>query len=322
MINEIETYSNIESEILVSVFCLAYNHEKYIKTALDGFIKQKTSFKYEVIVHDDASTDNTAEIIREYQKKYPDIIKPIFQSENQYSKHVGIMSTFMLPAARGKYIAFCEGDDYWCDENKLQIQVDCLEKNSSYVASVHNTEFIHMSTGKKEIPYPNKDRIMSVDDCVTRGSRTYQTSSLVVRKDIYANPPKFAISIEGVGDYPRSIYYSLCGPIYYFGRVMSVYRLGTEGSWTNRINSDPTKYINILDSTIKMLKMADDYSENKYHELFSEAIERHEYYISIAKNDFKKVVKSKKFFSEEKITKRIRYYIYSVFPFVRTIVKR
>ena len=109
----------MEDGIVVSVYCLAYNHEQYIRDALEGFVRQKTNFRYEVLVHDDASTDNTPAIIREYAQKYPDIIKPIFQTENQYSKGVKILPEIIHPKSSGRYIAFCEGDDYWCDENKL-----------------------------------------------------------------------------------------------------------------------------------------------------------------------------------------------------------
>ena len=113
--------------IKVSVICLAYNHEKYIRKCLDGFVMQKTNFKFEALVHDDASTDKTAEIIREYEEKYPDIIKPVYQTENQHSKKISIFTTFLAPNARGEYLAWCEGDDCWTDPGKLQKQVDFLD---------------------------------------------------------------------------------------------------------------------------------------------------------------------------------------------------
>ena len=108
---------------LVSVRCITYNHEPYIAQALDGFLMQKTNFPFEVIVHDDAGPDKTADIIREYEAKFPKIIKPIYETENQYSKHDGSLGRIVDAACKGKYIALCEGDDYWIDENKLQVQV-------------------------------------------------------------------------------------------------------------------------------------------------------------------------------------------------------
>jgi glycosyltransferase involved in cell wall biosynthesis len=118
---------------LVSVACITYNHEKYIEDAIKSFLIQETDFPFEILIHDDASTDNTANIVREYVEKYPNIIKPIFQTENQYSKGFKMNLEFNFPRAKGKYIALCEGDDYWTDPNKLQIQVAFLEENPDYV---------------------------------------------------------------------------------------------------------------------------------------------------------------------------------------------
>lgn len=117
---------------LVSICCLSYNHVSYIRQCLDGFIMQKTDFPFEVLLHDDASTDGTVDIIKEYENKYPSIIKPIYQTENQHSKGVKISATFNYPRAQGKYIAMCEGDDYWLDPLKLQKQVDFLEGYPQY----------------------------------------------------------------------------------------------------------------------------------------------------------------------------------------------
>ena len=93
---------------------------------------QKTTFPFEYLIHDDASTDDTADIIREYEIRYPDIIKPIYQTENQYSKKIYIVENIQLPIAQGKYIAICEGDDYWTDPLKLQKQVDFLDTHPDY----------------------------------------------------------------------------------------------------------------------------------------------------------------------------------------------
>ena len=133
---------------LVSITCITFNHAPYIKACLDGFLMQKTNFDYEIIIHDDASTDGTNNIIKEYEKKYPNIIYPIYQKENQYSKGIRPSWEFNLPRLRGKYIAACEGDDYWTDPYKLQKQVDFLERNPDY-GLVH-TELDHhyIKTGR------------------------------------------------------------------------------------------------------------------------------------------------------------------------------
>ena len=126
-------------EILVSISCLTYNHAPYIRECLDGFVLQQCNFGFEVLIHDDASSDGTQEIIKEYQEKYPDIIKPILREENLYSKgERGFNARFNYTRAKGKYIALCEGDDYWINPLKLQKQVDFLEQNKELSFCSHN----------------------------------------------------------------------------------------------------------------------------------------------------------------------------------------
>ena len=132
----------MNSDVLVSICCITYNHAPYIRQCLDGFIMQKTNFKYEILIHDDASTDGTADIIREYEAKYPDIFKPIYQTENQYSKGKNISATYNWPRAIGKYIAQCEGDDYWTNPLKLQKQVDFMEANPEFSMCFHKVKVL------------------------------------------------------------------------------------------------------------------------------------------------------------------------------------
>ncbi|MBF8964220.1 glycosyltransferase [Pontibacter sp. FD36] len=129
-------------EPLISIVSLTYNHEKFIRQTLDGFLMQETDFSFEIVIHDDASTDNTQSIIREYEVRFPHIIKPIFQKENQKSKGNGIVTQIAFGAARGKYIAICEGDDFWTDSFKLQKQVDFLEANPNTSFCFHNVDVV------------------------------------------------------------------------------------------------------------------------------------------------------------------------------------
>src|SRR5690625_5413198 len=117
-------------EPLVSISCITYDHEKFISDAIEGFLMQETTFPVEINIHDDASTDNTAKIVREYEKKYPNVLfNVIYQTENQYSKRDGSIRRIQHGRARGKYYATCEGDDYWIDPLKLQKQFEFLEFN-------------------------------------------------------------------------------------------------------------------------------------------------------------------------------------------------
>lgn len=121
---------------MLNIVCLAYNQKDYIRDCLDGFVMQKTAFRFNAIVHDDASADGTADIIREYAEKYPDIIIPVYEEVNQFQTGGNVFAK-MLPHITGKYIAECEGDDYWIDPLKLQKQVDFLEEHQEFALSCH-----------------------------------------------------------------------------------------------------------------------------------------------------------------------------------------
>lgn len=136
---------NNNQPLMVTIRCCAYNQEPYIRECLEGFVMQQTNFRFEAIVHDDASTDGTAAIIREYAEKYPDIIKPILETENQYSKGDGSLGRIMNEHTHGKYVAYCEGDDYWIDPLKLQKQVDFLEEHPEISFSVCRFNLLNQS---------------------------------------------------------------------------------------------------------------------------------------------------------------------------------
>jgi glycosyltransferase involved in cell wall biosynthesis len=141
---------------LVSICCITYNHANYIRDAIEGFLMQKTTFPVEIIIHDDASTDNTANIVKEYSEKHPKLIKAILQSENQYSQGIKPFYKYIVPEVKGKYIALCEGDDYWTDPLKLQKQVDFLEENPDYGLVFTDSSILNQSSGNLKISYNKK----------------------------------------------------------------------------------------------------------------------------------------------------------------------
>ncbi len=143
-------------EVKVSIICTTYNQANYIRQALDGIVMQKTSFPFEALVYDDASTDGTADIVREYAEKYPNIIKPIFQDENQFSRGVDVAKTFIWPKIQGKYVAICDGDDYWTDERKLQKQADYLDSNPECAICFHRVSMFYQDASRPDIIVPKK----------------------------------------------------------------------------------------------------------------------------------------------------------------------
>lgn len=219
-----------DKDIIVSVDCTAFNHEKFIQQALDGFLSQKTSFPIEILVHDDASTDNTAVIIQEYEKKYPRLIRPIYQTENQYSKGARISFDYQFPRARGKYIAICEGDDYWTDPNKLQMQVDFLEAHPEYSMCFHGAEIkfetnLYTQAECKDV----QDRDYTAGELLDHW--VIPTASIVMRRECAHYPFKNPSAIV-YGDYFIVFACLSIGKIRGFSQKMSVYRVN-QGSVLN-----------------------------------------------------------------------------------------
>lgn len=138
---------NSSEEIKVSIICLSYNHFHYIENALIGFLDQKCNFNFEIVVHDDASSDDSADVIKRYRDKYPDKFKIILQNTNQYSQNVNLPLSHCFSVAVGQYIAFCEGDDYWTDPYKLQKQVDFLDENPDYGLVFTDFDMLYQERG-------------------------------------------------------------------------------------------------------------------------------------------------------------------------------
>jgi len=176
------------AEPLVSIVCHSFNHESFIEDALNGFLMQETKFPFEIIIHDDASTDNTQKIIKEYSSKYPRIVKLILQKENIYMKGLR-PPMFSFPKAKGKYIAFCEGDDYWIDKKKIMVQVEFLENNADY--SVCYTDSIPFKDGiVVDRDYGGARKDLS-DQELQRGPAIYTLTSCF--RNILDNPPELSM---------------------------------------------------------------------------------------------------------------------------------
>lgn len=225
---------------MVSVLCTAFNHSEYIAQALESFVSQQTSFPFEVLVNDDCSSDNTAEIIRQYAEKYPHIIRPFIQEKNLYSQGINIYDHVFYPNARGKYIALCEGDDYWSDPMKLQLQVDFLENNPDYSACVHNTKitFCDGSAEDKDYVPQQGDRDIPFEHVVKGMGISYHTSAILSRREYLVKSPDFktVATKYGFSDYPIGIWLSMKGKVRFMERSMSVYRVASNsGSWSHGV---------------------------------------------------------------------------------------
>lgn len=279
----------------VSIRCTTYNHHLYIEDALDSFLMQETSFPFEIVIHDDASIDNTKRIIEKYFKNYPRIIRPIFEIENQYSKGNGCLNKAIIKYFRGKYVAFCEGDDYWIDNLKLQKQYDSMENNKDCFLCVHNTE-IHNSDGTiSYLPIRrfNEGVIESSEFLNTMSAYNFHTSSFFFNKEkllkYYSEDLAFIKAVK-VGDIPLLLYFGYIGNIYYISNLMSVYRKNNKSSWTEKHIKNKDMYVNTAKNMIDMINKFDIYTNGKYKEMRDKFIKNWEFNIFFRTNNYKKLM--------------------------------
>lgn len=256
-------------DIMVSVLTTAFNHAAYIAQALDSFLMQKTNFKFEIIVHDDASTDGTADIIKRYAEKYPDFIRPVFQSENQFSKGKDVYS-YMKPLIRGKYIAQCEGDDYWCDDRKLQKQVDYMEAHPECSFCFCNSYNVDVKSRIiKEVSPVEKSRILSDREMISKPEIYLATAGTLYRTSDCADFPPELLAGEA-GDIPLRNFLMLRGNAFGFADRMVCYRVMVPGSWSDRYvqasKYDPEKFLYKNSRYLEYYDRFDQYTSGRYHQ--------------------------------------------------------
>lgn len=229
---------------LVSVCCITFNHEKFIRDAIDGFLMQKTDFPIEIIIRDDASTDATAEIVRDYQSKHPEIIHTIMHTQNQYTLGKRAFPE-VFKMARGKYIALCEGDDYWTDPLKLQKQVDFLKSYPECSSCFHKAAILNTDNRFSQINKPSnyKKKFANIYQILSETS-IFATCSMLVISDAIVDLPEWFRKMK-MGDWGLTVISALKGKIGYIDEVMSVYREHSGGVWTSR--SQVEKFQALLD---------------------------------------------------------------------------
>lgn len=246
----------VKDFIMVSIRCTVYNHEPYLRQCLEGFVMQKTNFRFEAIIHDDASTDGSAAIIREFEERYPDIIKPIYETENQWSKHDGSLARIMNENTHGKYVAICEGDDYWIDPLKLQKQVDFMEVHTE--CSLVHTAFRCVDKDSNFIIRPFYEQCMKRSksgiqffELLFKGNYI-MTLTVMVRTHILMTKPPYYY------DYGLFIYAARQGMIGYLHDATACYR-NNPNSLINTPNIN--NYFNDINQKIFLKEIEAVYSD-------------------------------------------------------------
>ena len=222
----------MNNKIRVSVFLFTYNHEKYIEKALDSILSQKTDFKYEIIIRDGGSSDNTYRIIKDYQKRYPDIITVVMKAKDKRTAKSRMLQE-VVPVSKGKYTAIIEGDDYWTDVYKLQKQFDFMEKHPDYSLVVTNYGVLNDITGKVRKTH-FKDKDYSVSEIILSNEEAFATSSMFAIIE-YAYHTDSFYNISPFEDYVTLLQLSLQGKVYFMKDCTSVYRINAVGSWTTNL---------------------------------------------------------------------------------------
>jgi glycosyltransferase involved in cell wall biosynthesis len=231
----------MSDDVVVSICCIAYNQEKFIRKTVDSFLMQQTNFKFEILIHDDASTDRTADIIREYERRYPNLVRTVIQKENKYKE--GMMSgyfygyepfsRYLFPLAKGKYLALCEGDDYWTDNTKLQKQVEYLESHPKCSMCFHRTDML-FENGRRQSFNPNGmgDRYFTSKELIATPSGI-ATASKMLRN--YYNDQTRQDYLDFSGDCLLTTYYGIYGDCGFVDNIKpSVYKIHSGGVWSGK----------------------------------------------------------------------------------------
>lgn len=251
---------------LVTIFCITFNHEKYIKDALEGFLMQRTDFKVKVFIYDDASNDGTDDILQQYAKKFPEFFDIYISPKNTYDlqNRQDLLQKLCAKHIEGKYVALCDGDDYWIDPQKLQVEVDFLESHPDVTMVAHASEWLNCEDmTKKEYRLYEKDKYLTPEDVIVQRNGNLSTASLVMVRDAFIWGDEYPKC--DVGDIPLQLSALSKGKIFYFNRIMSVYRYMCEGSWSKSFFEQLSNQLFHNMTMVTFYIMYDKYTNYKFH---------------------------------------------------------
>lgn len=294
-----------------SIICNTYNHEKTIEQTIKGFLIQEVNFSFEILIHDDASTDNTQNIVKIYEEMYPNLIKPIYQEINQTSLGRSV-SQINISRAQGEYIAICEGDDVWIDSNKLQKQVDYLENHLDYICVGHACKVMNVN-----FPYKSKiwshsklSKEISTQEIILNRGIVFAYNTIVFRKGNYEYPDFF--NDFKVADVKRILFSSLIGKVYFMSDVMSIYHVGVKNSWTDRVRLNNDLLAKHYNDEIQFYEKLNVYTNHKFEHDIMLVNEQLSFMIKLLRRD-KSCLNSINFINE-KLYRKIIIYFQLYFP--------
>ena len=295
---------------VVSISCITYNHAPYLRDALDSFLIQR-DVPFEVLLHDDASTDGTVDIIREYAAKYPEVIKPLYERENQYSRGVSnISGVFNFPRAEGRYIAMCEGDDFWNDPCKLKKQVEYMDSHPECTLLCHSAHILSEDGAYRSTdvirPYEGY-RDLSPEEVISKPVN-FPMASLLFPAELAKRLPEWYYDCP-VGDIPLHLFMLLNGTVHYMDSPMSTYRMGRSGSWQQAMDENgdskdkngvdaagaagtaANKWEAHYEAVIRLYEAFNEESDGNYASFCEDALRRNRFHIDLKEGNFDAVKK-------------------------------
>lgn len=306
--------------IQVSIFCTTYNQSSYIKDAIESFLAQETSFRYEILINDDASTDGTMEIVREYAERFPNIVRMVAHTENQFSKGINNNTEFLYPIARGKYFALCEGDDYWVCNTKLQRQFEAMEKHQDATMCVHasiNVDAESENIVSRNVPFPNS-RVLKLED-ISGEIAPFATASYFIRRDAYERYIESGyVGHPAHGDFKMLYYFLTHGDIVYLHDQMSAYRQFAKGSINSSIQASAdwrTRERELCTARSDFLAQLAQESDGNMRKCLYKAIEDIEYSSALRTFNYQKINTTwKNKFKEEPTSTKVKVLLCAKLP--------
>lgn len=275
----------------VTVIVMTYNQAQYISKALDSILEQETSFDFDILIHDDCSNDETSDLINKYQAKYPNKIRTIIEKERCFPKEGFNMMIYnhVVPLIDSKFVAYCDGDDYWCDSHKLQKQYDFMHKHKDYSMCFHSALQLknNNDTSSKWFIGPDEDVDLSFVISDKPGIRI-ATSSIFLKSEVFRDFSEWRKQYP-VEDIPMYITAALSGKIRRLSDVMCVYRYLSSGSWSSNTKSNVEKTISHLEQMKKALSQFDESTNNQFHELVKMQLQEYDFRIAFNKKDYKTI---------------------------------
>lgn len=261
----------------VSVCVLAYNHEPYIAQCLQSILAQQTSFDFEIIARDDASTDGTAKVLQEFAEQYPHKIRLILEPHNTFADpaYKPVFGRVFAPVARGRYLATCEGDDYWTDPTKLQRQFDYMQAHPSCVLCCHATSIVREDgeASAMRLSFGNEDKDVTCDDIMTSWAQTQSfgitslhPSSWFSRRQMDLDYAASWHLSTSAGDFARACYFSHLAPVHYMARPMSAYRYLAAQSWTAKAEKSVQVLASHYKDYIETAQQIDELTNREHHD--------------------------------------------------------